>query len=671
MTILVPDSWLREYLETDASPHEIQEYLSLCGPSVERIEAVDGEPVYHIEVTTNRVDSMSICGIAREASAILPEFGIKAKLITPIGKVRKEKRQDPLGVTIRNDPSLCQRILAVRLASPSITPSPSLIATRLRLVGQRPLNNVVDITNYVMWEVGHPIHVFDYDRIVSKTIVVREAKPGESFVTLDGKTHTTSGGEVVFDDGTGTIIDLPGIMGTENTVVTERTKNILLWIESIDPVRIRQASLSLGIRSQAAILNEKGVDPELGRSAIERAIELYREVTNASVASTIVDIYPTKPKPRTVKLTQSLLEAFMGIPLDQRRVTRILTALGCSVTYHPEDRHFVIIPPSARAQDLRIPEDAVEEVARIYGYHRLPSELMSGNLPLKSQGIPFHLEDTLKNRLSDWGLTEVYTHSLISERLAKLSGFPLDTHLAIANPLVADQQFLRRSIIPSHLEVIANNPQRTSMAIFELANVYRKRKGSQLPDEHLQLVITQTADYTRGKAILQMLFRSLRMITEYLPQSETRNLFAAGHVATLVTSEKILGTIGELRPSLLAAFNLPRTLSVIQLDAQRLLEHTQPYPTFIPLPQHPPMIQDMTFKLPPKVYVGELIDEVKSLSRLVEAVDLRTLYQKNVTLRITFRNPSHSLTDAQVAPVRAKIIKHLRKQFGVRMVGSH
>ncbi len=232
MNILIPDSWLRDYLKTKATPKQIKDCLSLCGPSVERIYTVNGETVYDIEITTNRVDAYSVRGIAREAAVILPQFGIDAKMLSVDSvdlKGREYRKAHPLDISIDNTHGFCGRILAMKLGSVRIGQSPKWMQRRLQLVGQRPINNLIDITNYVMWEIGHPVHAFDYDRLTQKKIIVREAKKGEHAVTLDNIHHTFMGGELIFDDGKGEIIDIPGIMGTANTVVTDGTKNVLLF----------------------------------------------------------------------------------------------------------------------------------------------------------------------------------------------------------------------------------------------------------------------------------------------------------------------------------------------------------------------------------------------------------------------------------------------------------
>ena len=670
MNILIPYIWLLEHLKTPATPEKIQECLSLCGPSVERIEQTEGEPVFDIEVTTNRVDSMSVRGIAREAAAILPEFGIKAHL-TKL-QLNKVNTRAPLDMKIKNDPNLCHRILAVKLEDVKISPSPAWLQKRLRQVGQRPLNNIIDITNYVMWEIGHPMHVFDYDRITSKEIRVREAKKGETLITFDDKKYTLHGGEVIFDDGTGKIIDLPGIMGTKNTVVKERTKNVLLWIESIDARRIRDASMGLAIRSQAAILNEKFVDPELGMDAILRGMKLYEKLAQAKIASKIVDIYPSQPKARHISLSQKLLDTYMGLTVKPEKVKRILTSLGCKVdrTSRKDETVYEVTPPSWRSHDLKIPEDLIEEIARIWGYHNLPSILMDGEIPTKTQGIPFDLEHRLKESLSAWGLTEVYTYSLVSQELASASEYEKGSHLKLTNPLTEDHAFLRRSIIPSHLDVIRKNSRQPSIKIFELANVYHPAKAGDLPQEKPQLVITTTENFAAAKGLLEMLLQRLRIEHQFLAKNGIAKMLHPHRTATVVAGNEIIGKAGEIKPSILQDLGLKEPITAAVFDAEKLLAAARAHPTYQPLPKHPPIVEDLTFVLTGKTYIGEVIEEITNTSLLVESVGLKERYQQNFSFTITYRHPKRSLKDEDIAPVRKKITKHLKKHFNARLVGK-
>lgn len=671
MNILIPYSWLLEHLDTKASPQKLKEQLSLCGPSVERIEYIKGEPVFDIEVTTNRVDNMSIRGIAREAAAILPESGLEAKL-KPV-KTAKVSSPIELDIAIKNDPQLCRRILAVKLGNLKITSSPNWLQKRLNQIGQRPLNNLIDITNYVMWEIGHPIHVFDYDRLGSKKIIVREAKKGEILTTLDDRKYTLQGGEVIFDDGTGKIIDLPGIMGTKNTVVSNRTKNALLWIESVDARKIRDASMGLAIRSQAAVLNEKSVDPELAMQAILRAVKLYQEVAQAEISSKIVDIYPKKPSFMSIKLQQQQLDTYMGLSVPPQKVKRILSALGCKVEIHTKKNKTIIYevtPPSWRVEDLRIPQDLIEEIARIYGYHNLPSQLMKGEIPTLTQKIPFHLEDSIKNSLSSWGLSEVYTYSLISEKLAKASEYKLNSHLRLSNPLTEEHLILRRSIIPSHLEVIKNNSQHYPVRIFELANVYHPRKEQNLPQEKPQLVITTTEDFTQTKALVEMLLKKLRIDQQFLAKNGATKMLHPQRTTMIVAGNEIIGRVGEIKSSILDKIELKTPVTSAVFEAKKLLRAARTHPRYQPLPQHPPIVEDLTFVLADKAHIGEVIEEITNISRLIESVTLKETYQRNTSFTLTYRHPEQSLTDKHIRPVRKKIKKHLEKQFNARLVGK-
>ena len=293
MNIQILDSWLREHLETNAKPHEIAKSVSLSGPSFERTDKLGNDYVYDIEVTTNRVDMMSVAGIARECAAILPEFGYKAKLVSPKSKkVNAPKKSLPLKLT--NNSNLSKRLTAVILTDIKNIKTPFWMVKRLEASGVRSLNAVIDITNYVMLELGHPTHVFDYDLLKDNTIKTREAKKGEKFTSLDNKTYELLGGEVVFVNSKNEIIDLPGIIGSKNSVVSNETKNIVFFLDDIDATKIRKASMTHNIRTLAAVLNEKGVDPALADVAVKRGIELYQDICKATLSSKIYDIY-SKP----------------------------------------------------------------------------------------------------------------------------------------------------------------------------------------------------------------------------------------------------------------------------------------------------------------------------------------------------------------------------------------
>ncbi|OGM30205.1 phenylalanine--tRNA ligase subunit beta [Candidatus Woesebacteria bacterium RIFCSPHIGHO2_01_FULL_44_10] len=644
MNILIPDSWLREYLVTKATPQKIAECLSLCGPSVERVERVDRDWIYDIEVTTNRVDMMSVMGIAREAAAILPQFGIKANL----KPLRSQKITDKknLGLTIKNDSKLCARILALKLEGAKLGPSPKFVAERLKAVGQRPLNNVIDVTNYVMWEVGHPIHVFDFDKI--KKIIVREAKKGEKLITLDNKEHVLTGGEVVFSDGNA-IVDLPGIMGTKNTVVNGKTKNLLLWIEAVDPAKIRQASMGLAIRSQAAVLNEKSVDPQLGLTAILKAAELMEKTTAAKVSSRLIDIYPAGYKAKTVKTTLQFIEDRLGIKIEKAKISNILQSLEFEPTW--SGNNLIVSIPSFRAKDVEIAEDIVEEVARIYGYHNLPNKLMEGAIPDPLADTPFGFELRLKTLLKGFGGAEVYTLSMVPTAWAAKDA------LALKNPLGVDTAVMRTSLMPSLVEAVDQNKgEKDSFHLFEMANVYlphRSETKAGLPAEIMTLAgIFAKTDYRKAKGVVEALLEELGI--NYKFEIEEKANFVAGKRTVLVAKSAAIGEFGVLESNYI----------YYELFVENLRKVAKQTPTYQPLPKYPAQIEDLTFKLPQKTRVGEVIEQISKIKDQISNVELIDTYKDYFTFRIWYQSKTKTLTDAEVTKIRSRIIAAVAKKFG-------
>jgi phenylalanyl-tRNA synthetase beta chain len=306
MNILIPHQWLLEHLDTKATPKKIQEILSLSGPSVEHIYRKQQEEVYDIEVTTNRVDSMSIRGIAREAAVILSQAGIPSQL-----KSLKLKNQKELIIQgeslplpqINNNPEISKRVLCVILKNVKKTPTPNWMAKRLLQTDMNVHDSVIDITNYITHELGHPCHAFDYDKLMKSGGVINivEAEKNEKFTTLDGLDFVTVGGEVVFKNAKNEIIDLPSIKGTANTSIDDNTTNVLLLLESIIAPKVRFASMTHAIRTTAAQLMEKNVDPNLAELVLLRGIELYQQLCKAQIGSQIFDDFPVKTVPAANK----------------------------------------------------------------------------------------------------------------------------------------------------------------------------------------------------------------------------------------------------------------------------------------------------------------------------------------------------------------------------------
>ena len=651
MQILIPHSWLLDYLETNATPKKIAECLSLCGPSIDKIEKVGDDLIYDIEVTTNRVDMMSVMGIAREASVILPQFGYKAVLKGQVLKNSKAWPSRKLDITIINNPKLCKRILAIKLEEVQLGKSPLYIQDRLNKVGQRPLNNAIDITNYVMWEIGHPLHVFDYDRLANKKIIVREAKKGETLITLDDKKHTLHGDEVVFDDGTGKIIDLPGIMGTKNTIVGEDTKNVLLWIESIEPQRIRRASMGLEIRSQAAILNEKGVDPELGLIALNRAVTLFKRLSKAKIGSQLTDIYPAPYVPRIVKTTTSFIYERLGVNIDKKQIKSILSGLEFKANWR--ENNLDVIVPSFRANDVSVPEDIIEEVARIYGYHKFPSKLMQGFLPEKIPDSPFQFENNIKNILRGFGGVEIYTSSLVTEEFVDKGA------LKLTNPLGKDAEYLRTSLLSSLIETANKNAgEREPYHLFEVANIYQPAGRQGLPHEKMTLAgIFVNYNFRKSKGIIESYLEELNIKFQF--EQEDSAHFLPSKRIKILAGKTYLGLLGVLENN---------NYIYYEFDTEQLETASSSYKTFKQIPKYPAQIEDITLILPSRTRVGDVISTISSVSKFLNNIELTDVYNDNYTFRIWYQHPEKTFNDSEVKEIRNNFIQEVNKKFGAVLI---
>lgn len=661
MNILIPYKWLLEHLETNASPEKIQEYVSLCGPSIERINEVEGDKVYDIEVTTNRVDAMSIRGIAREAAVILEQFGIDAKLKPNNLPQNIEPESELLPLPkISNDPKLSKRLTCVILKGVKRNPTPDWMAERLLQTDQNVHDSVIDITNYVTHELGHPCHAFDYDKLMNTggEINVVEATAGEKFITLDGNEFETVGGEVVFKNGEGDIIDLPSIKGTANTSIDDTTQNILLLLESIVAKKVRFASMTHAIRTTAAQLMEKNVDPHLAKDVLMRGIQLYQELCGAQVASKIYDDFPGSEELKPVEIKLKRIHDYLGIEISLDDVTTILKQLECKI--HAKNEVLSVYPPTFRP-DLTIPADIIEEIARIYGYHKLPSVIMDTQIPTTRQsGVNFTIENKIKRFLASIGMQEIYSYSMVSEEIA-LQTDSLETHLKLQNPLTDDRIYLRKSLVPSLNEILDQNSQVTDLTVFEIANVYLPKRND-LPEESLRLTIVSASSesvsthYQKVRGMLESLMAQFFVNTLKV----TQNSDLTGTIFAIENKKEVqLGTSTILRGNRVA----------IELEFAKLLQIFKSHPTYQQIPKTAIVTEDMTFTLPKKIRVGEIMSLITESSALVTKVELKNIYNQNYAFAITYHDPKENLSSDDLKPVRKKIVHELEKHQGI-LVGT-
>lgn len=640
MNILIPDSLLREYLQTKAEATTIAKEVALCGPSVERVEMVEGEPVYDVEITTNRVDTASVRGFAREAAVILRAAGISADFVTT-GKVKSlaltqfaPEESLPLP-KVKMETDKVKRILAVVLSQVQDSPTPSWMAKRLRQIGENVHSSVIDITNYVTHELGHPCHAFDYDKIMALggEIVIKQAVAGKKFVTLDGTEHQTVGGEIVFESKTGEIIDLPAIKGTLNTAIDEKTTKVLFWLENMEAQVVRQASMRHGIRTVAAILNEKNVDPALASEVMAKGILLFQDLCQAKVASPIFDEWREKNVGRSIEVKLERVNDYLGIMLEVEAVTKILRDLEFAVVAKEQGK-LEATPPSFRAADVQEQADVIEEVARIYGYAKLPSNLNFATVAIPAQpGANFAYEKQVQHFLAGKGLNEVYTYSTVSAELVQGSQ---EEQLRLANPLNDDLVYLRQNLYPSLLKVYEDNQGKTAKiaGIFELAKVYFPGETNQKVREEMRLSMLTDRDYRTARTWL----------------NQVLNL---GYLAATVNAH---GEIWLKDGDKIGQMGVQAGKTFFELNLDLLAEKVRKYPHYQPISNQPAIVEDLTFVVPLGKNVGPLMEKMQMVSPLIKEISLKDVYQQNYTFNYIYQKPDEVLNNEEIAIVRKQVV---------------
>lgn len=619
MNIFIPQSWLKDYIETDIAPADLAKKMSLHSFNVERTNEVGGDIVWDAEITTNRSDAFSIMGIAREIRALLKKGDYKFKYQE--SKAQKASGKDKLEVEIR-DKNLVPRFSAVVLDNVRIKESPQVIKDRLEKSGTRPLNNIIDITNYLMFDLGQPMHAFDYDKISGHKMILRESKAGEKVVTLDGAERNLPDGVIVIEDGEGRLIDLCGIMGAKNSEIDENTKKVLLFVQIYDPMRIRRASMTLGHRTEAATRFEKGIDFEGVLPALWKAVEMAQDLAGAKISSDLIDIVNAKPESKEVEIDYEKINLLAGVEIEKSRADEILENLGFEIKGKKAK------VPSWRLNDIDIPEDLAEEVIRIYGYHNLPSRLLESEIPQTESEKIFHWENVAKNFLKHNGFFECYNYSAKS-----CSG---ENQLELSNPLTEKIACLRTSLIPQLVEVLEKNKGYSDkIKIFELAAVYLPRQND-IPAQPFRLGIA-----TKGIEYLE-----LKGIIEAMLQDEMN-----------VAQDAMDFEISKDENGYLTA----------ELDFEKIGEIANNDKKYIPISQFNSIKEDLTLTVPEGIEYSQIKKAILAVDSRIETLEFKDIYKNALTLSIEYLDRQKQISSQDSQEIREKIFANLEKNLGVKL----
>lgn len=665
-----------------------------------------GEAVLELELTPNRSDCLSMLGVAREVAALTGGAYGEPEVAAPTSG---EPAAESTSVEIA-DPDLCRRYVAGLVEGVKVGPSPNWLQERLTAAGVRPINNVVDVTNYVMLEYGQPMHAFDFDRIRDGRIVVRRARPGERIRTLDGADRELDADMLVIADAERAVA-VAGVMGGEESEVSEATTRLLLESACFSATSVRRTSRALKLPSEAARRFEKGLPPELAVDALARAGQLLHELGAGSVRPGWVDAYPAPTAPRQVRLKMGELERLLGVRYPPAEVEETLTRLGFRVSIE-SDTLTVGVP--YRRVDVGIAADVVEEVARVKGYDALPSTMLKGRAPAPTPpDSPWRREEQLRDVLVGCGLTEVIAYSLISEaRLHRLRIGQATTPLAqavdarlqpavepirLVNPLSAELSVLRTSAFPQLIETVRNNLRWTDrdVRLFEIGRIYVRRPGD-LPEERRVLTIA-TGAYESGAtwgSRIETDFYLLKGIVEAaflrlgVPQADWSSLdhptFRRGHCAVVTAPAErgqppvLLGVVGEVDLAVRRAFDVDEPLFLAGFDLDRLFPTIEDVQPFKPLPRFPAVYQDLALVLAETVAGEDVRRAIMRAGRpLVVAADLFDEYRggrigagrRSLAYRITYQSPERTLNDREVAEAHERIEATLRRQFDAEIRG--
>ena len=643
-----------------------------------------GDVIFDLDITPNRPDCLSVIGVAREVAALTGQ-GLHLQ------EIEYEEEPLPVGQQISVEiaaPDLCPRYCASLITGVKIAESPKWMQQRLLACGMRPINNVVDITNYVMLEYGQPLHAFDYQQIRGKKIIVRRAGSDEIVVTLDGVERVLSEDMLVIADEEGAVA-IAGIMGGAESEVTQETASILLEAASFNPASIHYTSRVLRLPSEACMRFERGISPELTLPALRWATQLIMRLAGGKAAKGLVDVYPGKQEHEPILLSTNQVERLLGVEFSLDQIVRTLVSLGfeCKAASASEAR---VTAPYWRS-DIYQAADLIEEVARIIGYDKIPTTMLGQPLPRQNPEPIIGLKRKVREHLTGYGFQEVITYSLTS--LDMLNKLLPESHslepmpLRMANPMTVDQEYLRSNLRANLLAALSANRKHEDggIRLFELGRVYLPRHND-LPDEPEVLCSIlsgprfekswpggdELLDLYAAKGVVENLLNQLSVSANF-EECGDESLYP-GKQASIVVADCKVGVVGELHPKVVEAFEISGAVYLFEINLAALLPYTIGHKIFQPIPRFPAIVRDIALVVDAKITHRKVVDIIQSFP-LVNRVTLFDVYtgeqvpsgKKSLAYRIAFQSPTHTLTDDEIDRVQQQILSKLSQELGATL----
>jgi phenylalanyl-tRNA synthetase beta chain len=688
---------LKEFVDATAAPADLRARLSLCGTAIDSVEDSAAGPVLDAEITANRPDCLGHYGMAREIAAI---YRMALKPVNPQLKESAEKVSGAARVEIEC-PELCGRFTARVMRGVKVQPSPDWLRQRLEAIGQNSINNVVDITNYVMFELGQPLHAYDLDKLNERRIVVRRARPGEKLRTLDGVERTLAKDMCVIADAT-RALGIGGVMGGADSEIGFASRNLLIEAAWFDPISVRRASKTLGLRTEASYRFERGADPEMAEVASRRAAELIQQLAGGEILAGVVDIYPGREPERKIEFARKELLRVMGADVPDRDIEEILSALG----FHPVrvDANRGSAGSLVAAWDCRQPSwrrdvtrgiDLVEEVARLYGFDKFPPRLPPAKLP--AHRLPHaEAQDRLIERIVALGYQEIVEIPLVNKERDAIFRPEDRAPAVIGNPLAEDASIMRSTGIVSMINALEwnlNHGQR-NLRLFEIGKAYELKNGEPVETSVLTFGATGLArEKDIYKAAREFSFADLKgdldrigeLTGGFAWQTGGPSWLAGARAAQISLTRdggKTIGLAGQLARRVADQLKLRQDVYVAEVLLEPLLvgiEATRAAASFAPIPRFPAVERDFSLVLDDKVTFAQVAETIRTLAipelASIEAADLFRgghipAGKFSLMIRVTFVSAQATLTDAQLGDFSSRIISALEKQLGAALRAS-
>lgn len=671
----IPLKWLKEYVDLPPKAADLAEMLTMTGTKVEAVTQKNGTDILDLEITTNRPDCLSLTGVAAEIAAVT---GRKAAARVPREVKISDKERLPLTIEIK-DKLGCPRYLGRAFTGASVKASPAWLERNLDWMDQKPVNNVVDITNFCLYELGQPLHAFDYDKIRGAKIVVRRAKKGEKITAIDGKEYALDERILVIADAVRPIA-VAGVMGGKDTEVTASTKRIVLESAQFDPILIRRASRLLKLASESSYRFERSVDPRHVKEASDRASEMLVKLAGAVPASKLIEAGSFKPPKGTwIRLRFERINTLLGVRLKRALMIRILASLGFKVK--KGGRVELKVKTLLQRKDIRNESDLIEEIVRIYGFDKIPEAIPSTRHVLRPADLEYAAIRRLKEFLAAQGFYEAVTLSLQSQKFLARTGWDPSQAVKVKNPMSAEQEILRPSGFGGLLQVLSHNVSRKEkdLAFFEVG----KRFMNDAEENVLSIAVTgavqstweakQESSFYYLKGVVESIFGFLN---KEIPEWAEMTVPAFTEHAWMKIGDEVIAGCGTVKPALAAEWDLKQPVYYAEIKLDAILKAPSVKKHFQALPKFPPVKRDIAFLVPLQTSVRDIEQVMREAggATLKEMVLFDQYRGSNIpkgkrslAFSLEYQKPDGTFTDDEIRQIHERVGHALKSQLGAEL----